>query len=222
MKETLQYYFSTLGLYPGDLEYIGGLLDGYEPEYWSVCAESKSFESISELIAYINAGNLVSSFYFHCRLGRGNVPRVSLSIIGAVSSWEVALPQNPDPQTIAIAQHIFASVRTRLDARSKIMPNVPWHIARNILVAIPLALLFVQRYVDPKLANQLIFHVTISVAISFYALSYLERRRYYQYAVRKPKKFEKLMSASNFILVTLASSLITSAVEFVFSKVFEK
>ena len=211
MRENRTFYFSTLGIYVEDLEFIDRLLERYGVSYYSVDAGPLSFSSLRELIAHAQ-NNTVSSFFFHGKLENGEGSRVSLQIIGAVSSWEVSLPDSSKPASLAIAEHVFLEVKKRLAMRRSVMATLPWHVARNAMVWIPLLLLAAKTYLPlgDRITDVFVIRTTVGVAMSLAILAHIDRRRYYKTAITKPpRRFERTWGALKPLLVISVTSFAT-------------
>lgn len=176
LEQRHKYLFGTKGLREDDYLYISKVLNRYGAEVTYRAGEFE-FAKIEELIEFFKKEQC-SSFLALGTLSEGEI-RFSLIIGGSFSVWEVDDPASASPEAAAISAQTFNEIKTRLKRRHDYIPELPWHIARNTLVLLPL-LLLTSTVLVPSLAptTNSIFQVTLSVAFIHYTWAWVERNRW--------------------------------------------
>lgn len=180
-----QYFFGTKGLTIEDIEGIGLIYDRYGVNSKFSTRDHK-FDEIDGFIEYVRE-NECSTLHFLGEISKTNLV-VSLSVIGALSSWTVGKPNQGTPEEWAISQQVFLEVQEILEKRREFIPDVPWNVAKNSLTIIPLVALSIRSFAfEEFLTDSRVLRLTIAVAAMSFAFAFIERRRWYRTAISKKK-----------------------------------
>lgn len=207
LSDKHEYHFGTKGLTIEDVEFIGLTLNRYGAKV-SYDADNFRFDSVDELLDYVKL-NECKVIHLMGRTSQGDL-FVHLLVLGAMSSWSVEKPKTDSPVDWAVSQQLFNDVKDRLRRRQAIIPNIPWAIARNSIVWIPLLLLTIRTIIQTSyLTDARIMQITISVAFIHYSFAWVERRRWNRTAIARPSTvFSRLVAIwPEFLLVILGSIL---------------
>lgn len=222
LKSHQSFYFGTKGLSKDDILKIDSIFKDYEVDvvYRVDEYESADVKSIIELCERTSATSLHAN-----NPADKKHPYVSLLVNGPLSSWEVFYPKEGTVKDRAALAQLFNEVEKILRSRRELFPRLPWNTLRDVAVFVPIAFLSA-KVIFPGVYYDYsdILRVTIFTAVFNYLIALIQVRRYFRRVIIvKPPFRDRLRTIINWVLVTIAASIISStsetALEFV-SKYF--
>ena len=212
LRSHKRFLFGTKGLTKNDVIKIDSIFKTYEIDIVYKVDEFKSndVQSIIELCEQTSATSLHANNPMNVKN-----PYVSLLINGPLSSWEIFYPKEGTVKDRAAVTQLFSEVKDVLIVRQEFFPRPPWNALRDVVVFIPIFFLSA-KIIFPNLHYDYsqILRVTVFAAVFNYLIAFIEVRRYFRRAiVVNPSSRDRLRTAGNWILVTIAASLITTASE---------
>lgn len=194
-KNEREYYFGVKGLYPEDIIFIENTIKKYGA-IANYRVGNTEFDSVDDFIEYCQA-HKSTHFSITRSLKATEFPYFSLFIGGSLSSWAVMAPEGVEPRDLAISNQLFQEVKNCLEKRREFIPRLPWRIAIDVLILVPIFLLSA-KIIHPSFPYGYaeILKFTLLSAFVNYSFAWIERRRWNRSAIivrsrRLSRVFEK-------------------------------
>lgn len=182
------YFFGVKGLYPEDVKFIDGVIKKYGAVA-NYRVGNMEFDDVDKFIEYCQA-HRSTHFSVTRSLKSAENPYFSLFIGGLLSSWEVTAAEGVSPRDLAVSNQLFQEVKNCLEKRREFIPRLPWRVAIDILVLVPIFLLSA-KIIYPSLPYGYaeILKFTLFSAFINYSFSFIELRRWTRSAIISRSRF---------------------------------